>query len=769
MAQAGYPPRDRLSLRAYIRARLRGRGLLEFADDDEETCANTDRVYMNCGQAWHEDALRRTQFELEPLMATSTDNPMQSIGNTVQSDDEFWSSTGSDSAAAGDALLYRLPRTLGRVAYASIAVYRAFYQHGDPLYPPRKVSFLTGPTPNQLYPASPIYPVRLTDEQQVFALAPTAAVSNFLMVRMHGRRQRQWEDLQYYIAIRHVAVYGDPMDPSYSLQIARLVRSAPLAWPCTRGLVSPAATPGEVAGAGLPAGIFGSGRGGSTQGPVAQRRGRAAQEQVLAEDVFEAGPQSAEESLRAYVSAAFRRGSTRALLASQPGTPAAALPRARQGRTWRPRAQLPSGPSGPTESELRLEVQQEGLLRALPHLVCMRWPEILVVRQQQAEWEGEGELRGPGPAATGTGSAAAGPMRQTGRGTTAGPLQGAAAAGAGPSSQRRTLTQHRYGEMSDDAELTSGGGGGSQKAFDDGGGGGRADAGAADVAGAGRLGSVGPLQRLREWVGAMRGARSAGADSDADGAAARPRRRPFGLGAGSSGGSSGRSSSGGGSGSDPRVRRYLAEQAAWAREGPAGPRLRGELSASRPPRAPRPVEGPLARLYALMRGASSDDEDAGGDTAGADASAAAETQPYLRFFLPPSPSHSRPMQALPPPKLRRREDGGPAATGAGSAAAGGKGRGEMAPAAAAAAAAYGRLVGQRRRRHQRAAQRAMQSAVYCPTTSGGTLFVALEEWAGVGGGGAAAREAGGVAVPDGSDAGGNAGCWLVSHYDHEHL
>lgn len=35
------------------------------------------------------------------------------------------------------------------------------------MYPPRYVSFLTGPTPTQLYPASPVYPVRLTDGQQV--------------------------------------------------------------------------------------------------------------------------------------------------------------------------------------------------------------------------------------------------------------------------------------------------------------------------------------------------------------------------------------------------------------------------------------------------------------------------------------------------------------------------------------------------------------------------------------------------------------------------
>lgn len=37
----------------------------------------------------------------------------------------------------------------------------------DPLYPPRTVSFLVGPSPSQLYPASPTYTCRLTDGVQV--------------------------------------------------------------------------------------------------------------------------------------------------------------------------------------------------------------------------------------------------------------------------------------------------------------------------------------------------------------------------------------------------------------------------------------------------------------------------------------------------------------------------------------------------------------------------------------------------------------------------
>ncbi|KXZ42937.1 hypothetical protein GPECTOR_110g229 [Gonium pectorale] len=186
------PPRDRLAIRAHIRAQLRNRNLLEFADDDHETAQRAELVYLNVSPSWTEGAQNCNVLALEPMIATTTDAPEQSIEHTVTDNDDFWSSTGSSTCTAGEALLYRLRQPLSRVSYVSLAVYRAHYQHGDPLYPPKKVSFLTGPTPNQLYPASPVYPVRLSEGQQLFAVSPTAPVSQYLMLRLHGRRQRQW-------------------------------------------------------------------------------------------------------------------------------------------------------------------------------------------------------------------------------------------------------------------------------------------------------------------------------------------------------------------------------------------------------------------------------------------------------------------------------------------------------------------------------------------------------------------------------------------------
>ncbi|KAG2498626.1 hypothetical protein HYH03_003373 [Edaphochlamys debaryana] len=208
-------------------------------------------------------ALEATPLRLEGVMATTTDVPLQGIDNTLADNGEFWSSTGSPSRTAGEALLYRVRQPLAALAFVSMAVYRANYQHGDPMYPPTKVSFLTGPTPTQLYPASPLYPCRLTDAQQVFALSPTAPVSHYLLVRLHGRQQRQWEDLQFYIAIRHVAAYGTLLPPSYVGHVARTAVPDGMTWRSTRSIT---ASPTTTAAAG-------SGGGGSGPGGAARAQG----------------------------------------------------------------------------------------------------------------------------------------------------------------------------------------------------------------------------------------------------------------------------------------------------------------------------------------------------------------------------------------------------------------------------------------------------------------------------------------------------------------
>lgn len=65
-----------------------------------------------------------------------------------------------------------------------------------------EISFQVGPTAERLHPAGPRYRVLATDELQTFVLPSSAPVGRYLRVCLHGKCQRQLEDLQYYHAIR---------------------------------------------------------------------------------------------------------------------------------------------------------------------------------------------------------------------------------------------------------------------------------------------------------------------------------------------------------------------------------------------------------------------------------------------------------------------------------------------------------------------------------------------------------------------------------------
>lgn len=63
-----------------------------------------------------------------PVLALSLAVPF--TDNTLVNDRHFWSSSGSLTQVADEALLYRLEGPATRVALVQMAVYRAFYQHG---------------------------------------------------------------------------------------------------------------------------------------------------------------------------------------------------------------------------------------------------------------------------------------------------------------------------------------------------------------------------------------------------------------------------------------------------------------------------------------------------------------------------------------------------------------------------------------------------------------------------------------------------------------
>ena len=60
---------------------------------------------------------------------------MNDSGNTLGSDEEFWSSKGSKEDDCNETLLYRLRHPLCRVFSVELAVYRARYQFGYLRFP----------------------------------------------------------------------------------------------------------------------------------------------------------------------------------------------------------------------------------------------------------------------------------------------------------------------------------------------------------------------------------------------------------------------------------------------------------------------------------------------------------------------------------------------------------------------------------------------------------------------------------------------------------
>ena len=86
---------------------------------------DTIRVSLTEDPEYEMDPCRR----LAALGASSTDDELQSADRTLHNNREFWSSTGSDSPDACEALSYRL-LVPARPAFVRVAVYRALYQQG---------------------------------------------------------------------------------------------------------------------------------------------------------------------------------------------------------------------------------------------------------------------------------------------------------------------------------------------------------------------------------------------------------------------------------------------------------------------------------------------------------------------------------------------------------------------------------------------------------------------------------------------------------------
>ena len=80
------------------------------------------------------------------------------------------------------------------------------------MYPPKSISIHIGTSPTRMVAASPRYRVKRSDYSQVFLVKPNAPTGGYVKINFHGSLQQQLEDMRYYVAVRHVAVFGTTLD-----------------------------------------------------------------------------------------------------------------------------------------------------------------------------------------------------------------------------------------------------------------------------------------------------------------------------------------------------------------------------------------------------------------------------------------------------------------------------------------------------------------------------------------------------------------------------
>lgn len=97
-----------------------------------------------------------------------------------------------------------------------------------PLYPPKSISFEVGFSQNHMQPIPGRYQVQHTDDMQTFQLPAATSIGHFFKIILHGKVQQQFEDRQYYTAIRCVKIIGRCLPAAAVHDVSQLVRSGQL-------------------------------------------------------------------------------------------------------------------------------------------------------------------------------------------------------------------------------------------------------------------------------------------------------------------------------------------------------------------------------------------------------------------------------------------------------------------------------------------------------------------------------------------------------------
>ncbi|XP_037465237.1 F-box protein At4g00755-like [Triticum dicoccoides] len=216
-----------------------------LARRDQDTATSADdklhrdhRVYMHLSHGLLTPYKPRDCI-IHCIGASSTDNfPDETIENTLEPVDRlesnrpsYWSSGGQRDPATAECLIYRLQADLCLIQEIKLQPFKAFFQHGDPIYSPKSIRVQMGYPRSPLRPealvcdenegqliddrnyvwtyTSPEFPMLQENVLQSFKLPhPVLCIGGVVKVELLGRVQKQAIDGLYYICISHVQIVG---------------------------------------------------------------------------------------------------------------------------------------------------------------------------------------------------------------------------------------------------------------------------------------------------------------------------------------------------------------------------------------------------------------------------------------------------------------------------------------------------------------------------------------------------------------------------------
>ena len=204
-----------------------------------------------------------TSLIVGAVEATSTDHPEESIQNVLSLETRvlssffklcYWSSKGSESPMASEALVFKLSHFLTVVNAIQIRPFEAHFQRGSPIYAPLFVRFSFGElgkcetqdlskedelaaeledyddvdnanayggslevssssssSSSSWKWRSKLYPMEQVNVLQTFRFPPTLCCGGYVRIELLGRTQRQEIDNLYYLCLSHVKVLGRPV------------------------------------------------------------------------------------------------------------------------------------------------------------------------------------------------------------------------------------------------------------------------------------------------------------------------------------------------------------------------------------------------------------------------------------------------------------------------------------------------------------------------------------------------------------------------------